>query len=56
MDNRDEMSFEEFNEQDKYCRENNTPEGCGCTKREIQREISRELWEEIGIENGWMNE
>lgn len=27
-----EMSFEEFKEQDKYCRENNTPEGPGCTE------------------------
>lgn len=24
------MSFEEFREQEKYCRENNTPEGVGC--------------------------
>ena len=24
------MSYEEFKEQDKYCRENNIPEGPGC--------------------------
>lgn len=27
-----EMSKEEFERQDKYCRENNTPEGLGCSK------------------------
>lgn len=34
-----EMSFEEFKEQDKYCRENNTPEGCGCTGCPGEHEI-----------------
>lgn len=24
------MSFKDFRKQEKYCRENNTPEGCGC--------------------------
>lgn len=31
MDKHGKMSLEEFMEQDRYCKENNIPEGPGCT-------------------------
>jgi hypothetical protein len=36
--------------------EDNEPYLCECTVKEIQREISRDLWEEIGKENGWFDD
>lgn len=30
MDNHGKISFEEFLEQEEYCKKNNIPEGCGC--------------------------
>ncbi len=30
MEGGERMDLKEFKQQEKYCKENNTPEGCGC--------------------------
>lgn len=41
MDQHGKISIEGFKEQEKYCRKNNHPEGCGCSGCPGENNVTR---------------